>query len=148
MDRYDSDPIPLPDPDEDFTRADLVISGLDHSGPSFEGRVYFDNADADESTPRDPASGYAGSFWIFGHGGCYGDEGHCEVPTEPRDPFDYREPHPLSPVTKTVIVTDAVREKRGADAVQVTVVPVVASGRRAKRQDVLHFDIVRLLTYE
>ena len=29
---------------------------------------------------RDDPS-YAGSFYIFGHGGCFGDVGHCDVPT-------------------------------------------------------------------
>ena len=148
MDRYSSEPIPLPGPDEEFTRADLIFSGVDHSGPSFEGRVYIDNPEADDSTPREPGKGYAGSFWIFGHGGCFGDVGHCEVPAEPREPFDYREQHPLTPVTKTVIVTEAIREKRGAESVEVTVVPVVKSGKKFKQRDVLHLEHVRLVTYE
>jgi hypothetical protein len=148
MDRYDSDPIPLPEQDEEFARADLIFSGVDHSGPSFEARVYFDNADADESTARDPDAGYAGSFYIFGHGGCFGDVGHCDVPTGPRDPFDYRPPHQLTPATKTVIVTDAVKRVAGSDSVRVTVVPVVDKGEKAKREDVLHFEAVRLVTYE
>jgi hypothetical protein len=149
MDRYDSpDPIPLPDKDDEFSRADLIFSGVDHSGPSFQARVYFDNPEADEGTPLDPEAGYAGSFWIFGHGGCYGDEGHCEVPTGPRDPFDYRPPHKLTPATKTVIVTDAVARRADADSVRVTVVPVVGKGSKARREDVLRFEAVRLVTYE
>ncbi len=93
----------------DFQRADLVFYGVDHSGPSYEARVYLNNPDADLHTPRDAASHFAGSFTVFGHSGCAGDAGHCEVPTGPRDPFDRRPPHPLTPQTKTVIVTDALR---------------------------------------
>jgi tyrosinase len=146
MARYVSDPISLPQADGAFSRADLIFTGVDHSGPSFEARVYLENPDADEGTPLDPENGYAGSFYIFGHGGCFGDEGHCEVPTE-RDPFDYRPPHPLTPITKTVIATDAVQRHAGSESVRVTVVPVVKEGE-GKADDVLSFDGLRLVTYE
>ncbi len=63
-----------------FTRADLVFSGVDHSETSYEVRVFLNNPTADASTPRTAEHGYAGRFVVFGHGGCFGDEGHCEVP--------------------------------------------------------------------
>jgi hypothetical protein len=49
-------------------RADLVFTGVEQAGPSFEGRVFLNNPGADESTARDPASGYAGSFHVYGYG--------------------------------------------------------------------------------
>ncbi len=107
----------------DFQRADLVFYGVDHSGPSFEARIYLNNPGAKLTTPRDAESHYAGSFTVFGHSGCAGDAGHCEVPTGPRDPFDRRPPHPLTPQTKTVIVTDALR-RIDDDQLKLTVVPV------------------------
>ena len=61
-------------------RADLVFSGVDHSQTSYEVRVFLNNPTADASTPRTAEHGYAGRFVVFGHGGCFGDEGHCEVP--------------------------------------------------------------------
>jgi hypothetical protein len=144
-DRYTSDPIALPPGERTFSRADLVFYGVDHSGPSFEGRVFFGNPGADPRTPLD-LDGYAGSFHIFGHGGCFGDPGHCAVPSGRRDPFDLRPPHQLTPVTVTVIVTEALR-CHPAPTVEVTVVPVVrtADGRRAKA--VLQFHELRLVTY-
>jgi tyrosinase len=145
-DSYTSAPIALPASEQAFTRADLVFYGVDHSGPSFEGRIFFDNTTADVGTPLDPEHGYAGSFHIFGHGGCFGDPGHCAVPERPRDPFDLRPPHQLTPVTKTVIVTDAVRRHRGSN-VAVTVVPVVRSAVGRHSPAVLHFRELRLLTY-
>src|SRR5215217_7560486 len=72
-----------------FTRADLVFSGVDHSETSYEVRVFLNNPTADASTPRGAEHGYAGRFVVFGHGGCFGDEGHCEDPSqEQRGPTD------------------------------------------------------------
>jgi hypothetical protein len=110
VDRYVSAPIELAPAlaSGDYARADLIFGDVDHSLASYEGRIYINPPDAGVDTGRDH-SAYAGSFHIFGHGGCFGDAGHCDVPTEPRDPFDLRGPHQLSPATKAVIVTDALK---------------------------------------
>jgi hypothetical protein len=56
----------------------LVFQGINHAGPSYEGRVFLNNKRANEKTKTTSANGYAGSFFIFGHGGrCYGGSGHC-----------------------------------------------------------------------
>jgi hypothetical protein len=145
VDRFTSRPIELPPPEEPFKRADLIFYGLDHSGPSFEGRVFMAaprnlDRDADRDHPD-----YVGSFFIFGHGGCFGDVGHCDVPTE-RDPFDLRPPHPLEPAVRILTVTDAVRRliQAGKDKAPVTIIIHTEPG---EREDVLSFDTVRLATY-
>jgi hypothetical protein len=46
----------------------LVFSGVEQAGPSFEGRVFLNNPEADENTARDAKSGYAGSFHVYGYG--------------------------------------------------------------------------------
>jgi hypothetical protein len=144
VERFTTDPIELPPRDRPFERADLIFYGLDHSGPSFEARVFIDprgvGKDAD-STHR----AYAGSFYIFGHGGCFGDVGHCDIPSDP-DPFDLRPSHQLEPATRIVTVTDAVRDllEREVDAAKVT---VVATSEGRAPNDVLAFDRVRLATY-
>jgi hypothetical protein len=130
----------------DFQRADLVFYGVDHSGPSYEARVYLNNPDANLNTPRDDASHYAGSFTVFGHNGCAGDAGHCEVPAGPKDPFDRRPPHALTPQIKTVIVTDALR-RIDAERLQITVVPVRPGREGAEVVDTLKFDRFSVLTY-
>ncbi|HWH12470.1 MAG TPA: hypothetical protein VG165_15205, partial [Solirubrobacteraceae bacterium] len=112
-DRYTSAPITLPPDAGIYSRADLVFYGVDHSGPSFEARIFLGNPGAGLSTPVDDEHGYAGSFHVFGHGGCFGDSGHCAVPTGPRDPFDLRPPHQLTPITMTVIVTRALKRHKG-----------------------------------
>jgi hypothetical protein len=144
--RFTSAPIDLPVGEGAYTRADLVFYGLDHSGPSFEGRVFFDNPTADPATPLDAEHGYAASFHVFGHGGCFGDTGHCDVPTGPRDPFDLRPPHQLTPITKTVIVTDALG-RVSQETVQVTVIAVVRTPDGRAPAELLQFNELRLLTY-
>ncbi len=88
---------------------------------------------------------YVGNFYIFGHGGCFGDVGHCDIPTEP-DPFDLRPSHQLEPETRIVTVTDAVRDllDQGVEAAKVTVM-AKTEGRASNK--VLGFDQVRLATY-
>jgi len=151
---YTSDPIsveatPLAG---DFTRADIEVYGLDHSGESFEGRVFLNNPDADESTDLTLDNGYAGSFYIFGHGGCFGDVGHCEVSGQ-RRAYDPRQSHPLLPQTKAVRATEALRRvaAQGED-IKVTVVPVLAPGIEQPDtgdiEDVLKFDHVSIISYK
>jgi hypothetical protein len=131
--------------DAGFRRADLVFHGLDHSGPSYEVRIFFNQPDATADTPR-TAEGYVGSFFMFGHGGCAGQPGHCEVP-EARRPFDRRPPHQLTPASRWVIVTEALRRVvREAEGVVLTAV-AVAAGPRAEG-DVPPPERVALVTYD
>ena len=83
---------------------------------------------------------------MFGHAGCAGDVGHCDVPSGPKDPFDLRPPHALTLQTKTVIVTDALR-RLSDPAVTITVVPVRPGANGAEVVDALRFDRFSLLTY-
>lgn len=146
MDRFLAQPVhnPARAGAAEFQRADLVFYGVDHSGPSFEARVYFDHPEADESTPREAAS-FAGSFTVFGHAGCAGDIGHCDVRST-GDPFDRRPPHPMTPQTKTVIVTDALRRTSGEHVV-ISVVAVGPGPHGPVRVDALKFERFSLVTY-
>ena len=132
-----------------FVRADLVFDGLDHSGASFEARIFINNPDADASTEMTVQNRYAGRFHVFGHGGCFGDVGHCEVRGVPR-PYDPRPAHPLTPMRKVVIATDAIRKeiKRSDKSLTLTIVPIVSSGTdRCDYENVLKFDRVSVVTY-
>src|ERR1700722_12413103 len=143
-----SQPITTSALDRAFTRADVEFHGVDHSGPSYEGRVYLNTPGADASTGL-AAPGYAGSFYIFGHGGCLGDTGHCDV--APRRRFDPRPAHHLTPVRKVVIATDAISRAldTGADELVVTVVPVITSTspEAGRPDDLLQYQEVRVVTY-
>ena len=96
--------------------------------------------------------GYAGAFTVFGHAGCYGDEGHCLPDQRYTDAFDRRLPHPLRPLTRTVIATEAVRRAiadPGVSEVLVVVVAVMPEDElTAGHDEPLRYDSVRLLTYE
>ncbi len=145
MERYVSDPFEFP-PEYSGYRVDLVFYGVDHSGPSYEARVFIDNPDASVETAQTPAEGFAGSFVVFGHAGCYGDAGHCDIHDRVTDAFDLRPPHPLAPWTKTVII-DKNALGRAKDAIVVTVVCVAAGEQGAEAADLLEFEHVRLLSY-
>jgi hypothetical protein len=115
----------IPETTTSFSRADLEFLGLEHSGPSVEVRVFFNAPQANEDTPTNDTAGFVGFFSIFGHGGCFGDEGHCEMPE--RRPTDYRPVYALTPITKHIDVTDAVRRilAEPTREVDVTIVPLL-----------------------
>lgn len=146
--RYTAPEIYLDTLDQTFTRADIEFDGVDHSGASFEARVFLNNPDANDSTEKTLESGYAGSFHIFGHGGCFGDdEGHCEV--HPRRAYDPRPGHPLSRARKVVIATPAVRRALEQNSTAtITVVPIIMSlTEKCDTENVLKFDKVSIITY-
>ena len=136
-----------------FARADLVFQGVDHSDMSYEVRVFLNKPGADETTPRTPENGYAGRFVIFGHGQCYGDLGHCDIPSGPRAEHDLRPRHPLTPQKKIVTITDALRriaEESPAGLQSVTLVPVSMNPLRKDRKrdpHLFHFDSIALQMY-
>lgn len=148
MQGYVSDPLRIPALEQGagFARADLVFYGVDHSGRSHAAEIFFDNPQAEITTPRDPESGYAGWFTVFGHGGCFGAEGHCDVNDRHSDAFDRRPPHPLVPLTIAVSVTEAVRRLRDSSVV-ISIVPIEPSADGPQLSDALHFDSLRLITY-
>ena len=132
-----------------YARADLEIDGIFHGEASYEGRVFLNNPKADHTTPKTLENGYAGSFYILGHGGCLGDPGHCDVDESKREAYDFRPPHPLTPATKRVTVTDALREiGKTSSEVTVTVVPIVtAANELCDTENVFRFGRMQFLTY-
>jgi hypothetical protein len=132
-------------------RIDIEFQGVDHSGHSYEARVYLNNPAADLTTASTEADGYIGSFWVFGHGGCFGDTGHCDVPSY-RAPYDRRPPHQLSPAIKRVVATDPIKRAAaaGGGAITLTVVPHVQSswtGDPDPGADVLGLSRVSIISY-
>lgn len=142
-------PLPVSNVPEQFARADLEFIDVDHAGPSFEGRVFVNNPNANINTPPDEANGFAGCFNVFGHGGCFGDVGHCDVIEKGKDNFDPRLSHPLVPMKKVVIATSAIRKAVAERAdIHVTVVPIIKSWtEKTEGNDILKFDHINLITY-
>jgi hypothetical protein len=130
-------------------RADVIFEGLDHSGPSYEGRVFLNNEKANAGTPTTVEHGYAGSFHIFGHGGCYGDDvTHCQI-RGPRRPYDPRPGHQLTPARKILIATDEIKQACGkGPELTVTIVPVIYDpSPNADYSDVLKLDSISVVAY-
>lgn len=150
--RYVSEPFDLPIQERisAATRIDLEFHGVDHSSSSFEARVFINNLEADESTPREVAAGYAGSFFVFGHGRCFGSVGHCEVPRG-RRAHTIGGRHKLIPQKHLVILRDAILQRvwEGSDgSMQVTVVPVASESPVDAEDNLFKFERLALLTYE
>lgn len=142
--RFTSDPLELPADEHRFERADLIFYGLDHSGPSYEAQVFM-AARGIGGEPDPSHRAYVGSFFIFGHGGCFGDVGHCEIPRS-RDPFDLRPPHQLEPAVRILTVTEPLKAMlaNGQSTAKVT---VVAHTEGRASDEVLSFQTIRLATY-
>lgn len=147
MKPFTSKPLELPRDKEAITRADLVFYHVDHSGPSYRAHVFLDNPGADAETPLEPEEGYAGSFTVFGHAGCFGEEGHCHPIWPTTDEFDRRPEHPLVPFIREVEITEALKRFTKAKA-KVTVVPVVTEVEGIPAPDVAPAGAVRLAVYE
>ena len=149
MKRFISDPLAVPPPGEGYSwsSAELIVYGVDHLGPSYEVRVFLEAPDADVTTPLTPETGYAGGFTVFGHGGCFGDDGHCDPADRYVDEYDVRLPHQSLPQTKVVDVTAALHEMQG-DAVRVTLVAVEPGEDGGPRvSDAFAAEEIRLVTY-
>ena len=131
----------------EFARADLEIGGIRDTGTSYEGRVYINNADANAETGRDDAS-YVGSFHVFAHGGCFGAEGHCDVPDQRRR-FDFRPLPRTIRMKKRVKVTDALKTAAPTDGqLQFTIVGIPVSGSDPdEKEGVLDIKRISVVTY-
>jgi hypothetical protein len=155
MERFDSEPLPLSPSiaGGQSSLAQLIFYDVDHSGQSFEAFSFLNNPEARLGPPLREGTGFAGSFVIFGHGGCVGDEGHCKIPEETKDPFDTRPLHGLTPQTKTINITDALKRVCADPAadhghLQVTVLPMVPRKGGPEPTDVLFFSAMRLVAFD
>jgi len=131
----------------EFTRADLEFYGIDHFRPSYIAEIFFNDPEVDESNADEERPSYAGSFSIFGHRRCVGDEGHCVVHEYPRR-FDDRPSHPLTRAFKRVIVTDALRKLGDAGELKVTVIATTAPDLEGDYEgSLLSFQGLQLTTF-
>ena len=135
-------------PEHRVNQIDLELDGVYHGEASFEGRVFFDNPAASLDTPRTAEAGYAGSFHVFGHGGCLGDPGHCELNGH-REAYDFRPGHPLTLGARRVEVTETLRAlAQTKQEVTVTIVPVIrAANEQCDKVNVPRFEGMRLVGY-
>lgn len=148
MDRLVSPPITLTprQAQRRVRRADVVFHDVPARGASYVAKVFLDPQGKEPDISPTREAGYAGFFCIFGHGGCSGDEGHWEPPTE-RDPFDLGLPHALTPQVKRVDVTTQLTTMT-AETIFGTVVPVSRSANGPLLIGALEFSRLRPLGYD
>jgi hypothetical protein len=86
----------------------LIFQGMAKTKDSYEVRIFFNEEGVTRETPTTGNPSYAGTLWLFGHGECIGDLGHCDRPLERRD-FDQRPPHHLTPYDLKMDVSTALK---------------------------------------
>ena len=126
----------------------IEFYGLDSTGPSYTGRVFLNNTKADENTPLNEASGYVGSYYIFGNDGCWGDIGHCD-PKIQRS-YDSRVHSHISPQYQFIDATKALKKcVKSKTKFTVTVVPLIKVGQAmSDTKDVVKCQRIRATCYE
>ena len=132
-----------------FSRADLEFYSINHFRPSYTALIYFNDAEVNEQNATTSRPSFAGSFSIFGHRFCSGDEGHCDV-HEHLNRFDDRPTDPLTPAFKRVIVTDALRkvQETGQSDLRITVVCFTEPGLESESQPLLEFSGMQLSFFD
>ena len=137
-----------------FVRADLIFEGVRHGGMSYEVRAFLNNEAAGRRSARDARNGYAGKFFVFGHGGCFGSDGHCDPTRAVRSAATggAQYLHPLTPIRRILTVTEALRRllDGGEPLRTLTLVPIQHMPSRRSRgatSGFFRFDRVRLETY-
>jgi hypothetical protein len=140
-----------------FTRADLIFKGVGHRDLSYEVRVFLNNPGASAKTPRKPEDGYAGKFIVFGHGGCAGDEGHCDIHGAPTETtaaaVAVARPHPMTPLTQMITITERLQEilDRSEEGLRtITLVPIKVMPDKSEAgsaKGVFSYESVGLRTY-
>jgi len=111
-------------------KAELEFQNVLHPRSSCEIRVFFNQPDANVSTPTVGNDHYAGSLFLFGHGECPGEAGHCAPDRGPIDQFDIRRPSHVQPFNASVDVTEALQKLAGANEVSVTLVATDFNGNQ------------------
>jgi tyrosinase len=130
-----------------FDTARLEFLNFSKTEGSYEVRVFVNQDGASGDTPTDGNPGYAGTLFIFGHGECIGDEGHCDVPV--RRAYDKRPRHHYTPFNTNLDVTDALRQVTsggpGGQPLSVSFVVLDPSGQQVP-PDEIRFEGVALET--
>lgn len=113
-----------------FDKAELEFQNVLHSHDSCEIRVFLNQPDATAATPTVGNDRYAGSVFLFGHGDCPGDAGHCAPDRGPIDQFDIRRSSHTQPFNAAVDVTEAIQKLSGSTEVSVNLIVVDPKGNQ------------------
>lgn len=137
--------LPLSQLERDFETAELQLHNVKHPKNSFEIRVFLNQPDANANTPTEGNDHFAGSMFLFGHGECAGDVGHCD-PQVHRGKFDLRPSSHVAPFTLFLDVTNSIKTMvDNTDEVTVKLVAVDFKGNQIDQPET-DFDAIALVT--
>jgi len=141
--RFVSKAIEIPAPARrSFRQAEVRLHRVPQLIRSCFVRVFLNNPNANASTPLDDPS-YAGYLAIFGHGGCIGGPGHCDLPPSRARQHDIRPRNHNTPRNHRVIVTKAAKAAlKKSSSLQITLVVIGADYR--EERELLRVDGVSL----
>ena len=141
--RFVSRPIEIPEAArKSFRQVEVRLHRVPQLLRSCFIRVFLNLPDANASTPLDDPH-YAGYLAIFGHGGCIGGPGHCELPPARARQYDVRPRHHNTPRNHRVLVTEAARRMlEKSSSLQITLVVIGADYR--EENELLRVDGVSL----
>lgn len=147
---YHSNPIKLDiNKCSEFYRADIEFHGIGHGTESYTGHVFLNNQEANLNTPKTLENSYVGSYHIFGHGGCFGDVGHCDI-IKKDEKHDFRADHPLTRGFKRLIITEQLKVLgKQSKEFTVTIVPVIKIDKNTMDiKEIVEVEKISLVTYE
>jgi tyrosinase len=129
--RFNADTVPVPERFvERNMRVHVKVHALLQPVKSFYVHLFLNQPDANAGTPVTDNPNYAGYAGVFGHGDCVGLPGHCDPPPGPREKFDLRGRHHMTPHNLRFHATKTAQRlaRAGATTLQATVVPVTPDG--------------------
>ena len=147
---YHSNPIKMDiNKCSEFYRADIEFHGIGHATESYTGHVFLNNAKADFNTSKTLENNYVGSYHIFGHGGCFGDVGHCDIIKKDAN-YDFRADHPLTRGYKRLIITEQLKVLgKQSNEFTVTIVPVIKLDKNTMDiKEIVEVEKISIVTYE
>jgi hypothetical protein len=133
----------------EFYRADLEFHGIGHGTESYTGHVFLNNHDADLNMPKTLENKFVGSYHVFGHGGCFGDVGHCDI-LKKNEKYDFRADHPLTRGFKRLIITEQLKVLgKQRKEFTVTIVPIIKLDKNTMNiKEIVEIEKISIVTYE
>jgi len=123
--RFISKPISIGANVKAFAKAEVRLHWVPQLARSCFIRVFLNEPGADASTPIRNNPHYAGYLAIFGHGGCYGGPGHCDLPPLRSREFDVRPRSHNTPRNHRIDVTACARALlQNTDKLQITLLVI------------------------
>jgi tyrosinase len=123
--RFLSTPIRVDEKIKAFRKAEIRLHSVPQLMRSCFIRAFLNQPDADAATPVHDNPHFAGYLAVFGHGGCYGGPGHCDLPPAQSRDYDRRPRSHNTPRNHRIDVTQCARRLlETADSLQITLLVI------------------------